>query len=204
MASEEPNGHQRSSEEDVGPHLPSLRLASQNCSIPSLSIDSGTYSLEPCHVLESGEDLTSDRALCDCAETNGFSEEELLNITFEACDTTGKGEVQASTVVQYLQAMTLQSSGQDKLTTLQHMLDPEDQDPPVSRDVFHATMREWIAQCCQDGSPVDKNQATGSALRKLSRTEYHLPLNEATFTDGAECHWLVHFKAALILISLGF
>ncbi|XP_051755054.1 uncharacterized protein mrvi1 isoform X7 [Ctenopharyngodon idella] len=193
MASEKPNGHQRSLEEDVGPHLPSLRLVSQNhgchgCSVPSLSIDSGTYSLEPCHVLESSEDFTSERALWDCAETNGFSEEELLNITFEACDTTGKGEVQASNVVQYLQAMTLQSSGQEKLTTLRHMLDPEDQDPPVSRDVFHATMREWIAQCCQDGTPVDKNQATGSALRKLSRTEYHLPLNEATFTDGAECH----------------
>lgn len=60
MASEKPNGHQRSLEEDVGPHLPSLRLVSQNhgchgCSVPSLSIDSGTYSLEPCHVLESSE-----------------------------------------------------------------------------------------------------------------------------------------------------
>lgn len=38
-------------------------------------------------------DLTSETALCDCAETNGFSEEELLNITFEACDTTGKGKI---------------------------------------------------------------------------------------------------------------
>ncbi|XP_067269500.1 uncharacterized protein mrvi1 isoform X2 [Pseudorasbora parva] len=193
MASEKPNGHQGSLEEDVGAHLSSFRLVSQNhgcrgCSVPSLSVDSGTYSLEPCHVLESCEDFTSERALCDCAETNGFSEEELLNITFEACDTTGKGEVQASTVVHFLQAMTLQSSGQDKLTHLRQMLDPENQDPPVSRDRFHAIMREWITQCCQDGTPEDKNQATGSAIRNVSRIEYHLPLNEATFTDGAECH----------------
>ncbi|KAK7175808.1 hypothetical protein R3I93_000157 [Phoxinus phoxinus] len=190
MASEKPSGHQGSLEEDVVSHLSSLGLVSQShaCSIPSLSIDSGTHSLERCHMLESSDDSTSESALCDCAETNGFSEEELLNITFEACDTIGKGEVQASTVVQFLQAMTLQSSGQDKLTSLRHMLDPESQDQPVSRDVFHATMREWISQCCRDGTPEDKNQATGSALRKLSRTDYHLPLNEATFTDGAECH----------------
>ncbi len=25
----------------------------------------------------------------------------------------------------------------------------------------------------------------------LIGTEYHLPLNEATFTDRAECHWSV-------------
>ncbi|KAG1941294.1 hypothetical protein F2P79_016136 [Pimephales promelas] len=108
MASEKPNGRPGSSEEDDVSHRSSFRIVSQShaCSVPSLSIDSGTYSLERCHMLENGEDLTSESALCDCAETNGFSEEELLNITFEACDTTGKGEVHASTVVQYLQAMT--------------------------------------------------------------------------------------------------
>ncbi|XP_042617325.1 inositol 1,4,5-triphosphate receptor associated 2-like [Cyprinus carpio] len=158
MDSEKPTGHQGSLEEDAGPHdLPSFSLVSQNqgcngCSVPSLFIDSGTYSVEPCHLLESIEDFTSEnRTLCDCADTSGLSEEELLNITFEACDTAGKGEVQASTIVQYLQSMTLQSSGQDRLTNLQNMLDPENQDPRVNRDTFHATMREWITQCCQDG-----------------------------------------------------
>ncbi|KAG1941293.1 inositol 1,4,5-triphosphate receptor associated 2 isoform a [Pimephales promelas] len=68
------------------------------------------------------------------------------------------------------------------------MLDPESQDQPVSRDMFHATMREWIAQCGRDGTPEDKNQATGPALRKVSRTDYHLPLSEATFTGRAGCH----------------
>lgn len=127
MASEKPTGRQGSLEEDFGPQLPSFRLVLQNhgyngCSVPSLSIDSGTYSVEPCHLLESSEgdlmhglcfdpiicifcqssylclyialDFTSEnRTLCDCADTNGFSEEELLHITFEACDTTGKGTV---------------------------------------------------------------------------------------------------------------
>ncbi|XP_056605543.1 inositol 1,4,5-triphosphate receptor associated 2-like [Triplophysa dalaica] len=70
------------------------------------------------------------------------------------------------------------------------MLDPESQDLPVSRAIFHATMREWIAQCCQDGVPEDKPQAPGTVQRKLSLsgTEYPTFLNELTFTDGAECH----------------
>ncbi|XP_043099719.1 inositol 1,4,5-triphosphate receptor associated 2-like [Puntigrus tetrazona] len=199
MASEKSTGRQGSLEGDFGPHLPSFRLVSQTygcnaCSIPSLSLDSGTYSVEPCHLLESSEDFISEnRSLCDCADTNGFSEDELLNITFEACDTTGKGEVQASTVVQYLQSVTLQSSGQEKLTKLRYLLDPENQDQPVSREAFHATMREWIAQCCRDGASEDKKQEIESTLRKSSvtGTEYHLPLNEATFTDRAECHWSV-------------
>ncbi|CAM4531459.1 unnamed protein product [Leuciscus chuanchicus] len=172
MASEKPNGQQGSLEEDVVSHLSSFRPVSQShaSSIPSLSIDSGTYSLERCHMLESSEDFPSESALCDCAETNGFSEEELLNITFEACDTTGKGEVQASTVVQYLQAMTLQSSGQDKLTHLRRMLDPESQDQPVSRDVFHATMREWISQCCRDGESGDLS----ALVSELTHTQHRL------------------------------
>ncbi|XP_073715492.1 uncharacterized protein [Misgurnus anguillicaudatus] len=196
MASEKWTECHSSLEDDCESHLPSSRLLSRNHGChrrraPSLSIDSGTFSVEPCQVFESSEDFRSDsRTLCDCADTNCFTEEELLNITFEACDTTGKGEVQASTVVQYLQSMTLQNSGQDKLKNLQRMLDPENRNDPVSRDRFHATMRDWIAQCCQDGLPEDKNQVPGSVFRKLSLTgtEYPTSLNEATFTDGAECH----------------
>ncbi|KAI5608522.1 protein MRVI1 isoform X1 [Silurus asotus] len=85
---------------------------------------------------------------------NGFSEEELLNITFEECDASGQGEVLASTVVQFLQAMTGHSSAQEKLVVLKHMLDPEDRDLPIDRDVFHTTMRKWISQCSQDGAQL--------------------------------------------------
>ncbi|XP_065117480.1 inositol 1,4,5-triphosphate receptor associated 2 [Paramisgurnus dabryanus] len=160
MASEKWTECHSSLEDDCESHLPSSRLLSRNYGChrrraPSLSIDSGTFSVEPCQAFESSE-----------------------------------GEVQASTVVQYLQSMTLQNSGQDKLKNLQRMLDPENQNDPVSRDRFHATMRDWIAQCCQDGLPEDKNQVPGSVFRKLSLTgtEYPTSLNEATFTDGAECH----------------
>lgn len=34
-----------------------------------------------------------DRYLCDHHDMNGFSEEELLNITFEACDAAGRGRL---------------------------------------------------------------------------------------------------------------
>ncbi|XP_073763609.1 inositol 1,4,5-triphosphate receptor associated 1 isoform X4 [Danio rerio] len=192
MASANSAGHQ-SHLDDVGPGISSFVSCDHDChecSVPSLSTDSGTYSVDPCHLLENSEDFSSEnRDLSDCADTNGLSEEELLNITFEACDTSGKGEVRVSTVIQYLQAMTLQSSGQDKITSLRHMLDPEKQDSPVSRDEFHATMREWIRKCCQDGASVDKNNTTESALRKspIMGTERHLPLTEATYTDGDEC-----------------
>ena len=60
------------------------------------------------------------------------------------------GEVSASTIVQYLQTMTSQSPEQDRLASLRRLLDPDCQDPHVSREAFHSTMREWIAQCSQD------------------------------------------------------
>ncbi|KAI4875945.1 hypothetical protein NFI96_034529, partial [Prochilodus magdalenae] len=159
---------------------------------------------------------SDNRDLCE-PDMNGFSEDELLNITFEACDAAGQGrvscfsferneplavicrpqryllptgEVLASTVVQYLQAMTGHSHGQDKLSVLQRMLDPEDQDSLVSRESFHTTMRKWIAQCSQDGLSDDSYQASGSDLCKAAGngTEYSSSLTETTSTDRAECH----------------
>ncbi|KAL7854782.1 hypothetical protein SRHO_G00169720 [Serrasalmus rhombeus] len=159
-------------------------------SAPSLSTDSGTCSLEPSQMYDLSETFRPDnKDLCEL-DMNGFSEEELLNITFEACDTTGQGEVLASTVVQYLQAMTGHSHCQDKLTVLQRMLDPEDQDALISRDAFHTTMRKWIAQCSQDRLSDDNYQASGSDLCKAagSGTEYSSLLTETMFTDRAECH----------------
>ncbi|KAI1889812.1 hypothetical protein AGOR_G00166780 [Albula goreensis] len=91
----------------------------------------------------------------DANSSNGFSEEHILNITFDACDTTGKGEVQASKVMQYLQDMTAQSPHQGKLKTLYDMLDPEQKDHAVTRDTFHSTMRMWIGQCCQSSMQED-------------------------------------------------
>ncbi|MCJ8737454.1 hypothetical protein PDJAM_G00024170 [Pangasius djambal] len=157
----------------------------------NLSIDSGTSSAELSQLHSDTENFRlSDRYLCDHLDMNGFSEEELLNITFEACDAAGRGEVLASTVVQFLQAMTGHSSGQDKLTVLKHMLDPEDRDPPIDREAFHTTMRKWIAQCSQDGLFDDSYQASGSDSCKATGNgaEFSPSPAETTFTDQGEYH----------------
>ncbi|CDQ62398.1 unnamed protein product [Oncorhynchus mykiss] len=100
--------------------------------------------------------------------TSTFSEEELLDITFEACNTTGTGEVLASTIMQYLQTMTSQSPEQDRLNALNRMLDPECRDPAISRAKFQSTMREWIAQCSQDGMHEDDKHISGENPCKVS------------------------------------
>ncbi|KAL4613518.1 hypothetical protein GN956_G22447 [Arapaima gigas] len=111
---------------------------------------------QPSQVLDNEERNRSSRVSPehmgeDVYFTNGFSEEHLLNITFEACDTMGKeGEVLASTIMNYLQDVTAQSPDQEQLIALRDLLDPEHRDPPVSRDMFHNIMSTWIAHCCQD------------------------------------------------------
>ncbi|KAF5891984.1 protein MRVI1-like, partial [Clarias magur] len=157
----------------------------------SLSVDSGTSSADFSQLHSDTENIRlGDRYLCDHLDMNGFSEEELLNITFEACDAAGQGEVLASTVVQFLQAMTGQSGGQDKLIVLKRMLDPEDRDPPVDRDAFHATMRKWIARCSQDGLFDDSCQASGSDSCKVTGrgAGFSPSPPETTFTDQSEDH----------------
>ncbi|KAM3625107.1 uncharacterized protein V6R79_006927 [Siganus canaliculatus] len=91
----------------------------------------------------------------DSRDTSGFSEHELLDIMFNACNTSSAGEVLASTIIQYLQTMTSQSPEQDRLADLQQLLDPNHQDPHLTRETFHSTMREWIAQCSQNRADVD-------------------------------------------------
>ncbi|XP_076592790.1 uncharacterized protein mrvi1 [Chaetodon auriga] len=104
-------------------------------------------------------------------DTSGFSEHELLDIMYNTCNTCNTGEVLASTIIQYLQTMTAQSPEQDRLAALRRLLDPDCQDPHVSRETFHSTMREWITQCSQDS---DGKELLGTvaelkhAHRKLS------------------------------------
>ncbi|XP_017333355.1 uncharacterized protein mrvi1 isoform X2 [Ictalurus punctatus] len=157
----------------------------------SVSSLSGISSAEFSQLRSDDENFRlGDRYICDHHDMNGFSEEELLNITFEACDAAGRGEVLASTVVQFLQAMTGHSGGQDKLIILKHMLDPEDRDPPIDRDAFHTTMRNWIAQCSQDGLFDDSYQASGSDSCKATGNgaEFSPSSVETTFTDPSEYH----------------
>lgn len=127
-------------------------------------------------------------------DKSGFSEHELLDIMYNTCNTSNTGaqtyldftkdwidhtgllisvsasllfpgEVLASTIVHYLQSMTSQSPEQDRLAALRRLLDPDCEDPPVSREAFHSTMTEWIAQCSQDR--WDDNIQEGDRLLSL-------------------------------------
>ncbi|KAK9542786.1 hypothetical protein VZT92_000619 [Zoarces viviparus] len=93
-------------------------------------------------------------------DTSGFSEHELLDIMYNTCNTANTGEVLASTIMEYLQTMTAQSPEQDGLASLRRLLDPDCQDPHVSRETFQVTIREWIAQCSQDSSNVDSSHVS--------------------------------------------
>lgn len=62
-------------------------------------------------------------------------------------------------VVEYLQAVTGQSSEEGQLRALHRMLDPEAAGAALDLPTFHAIMREWIASCQQEGSvPGDQGQ----------------------------------------------
>ncbi|XP_033909095.3 uncharacterized protein LOC117431925 isoform X1 [Acipenser ruthenus] len=127
-------------------------------------------------------------------ETKGIyacSEVQVLNITFEACDTMGTGEVLASTVMQYLQDMTAQSPERGRLLMLYNMLDPYRQGVAVNRDTFHATMKRWIVECSQDcmleedcQNAETENNRTHTNGNELSAAETEKAFHEGT--DGLD------------------
>lgn len=132
-------------------------------------------SVATCEVWDSPSQEVGDE-LQDSKDPSVFSEHELLDIMYDTCQTSSPGRrisvefissntdirhliiyscsssgvVLVSTIMQYLQAMTAQSPEKGRLTSLRRLLDPDCQDPHVSRETFHGTMSEWIAQCTQD------------------------------------------------------
>ncbi|KAK1159778.1 lymphoid-restricted membrane protein-like [Acipenser oxyrinchus oxyrinchus] len=124
-------------------------------------------------------------------ETKGIytcSEEEVLNITFEACDTMGTGEVLASTVVQYLQDMTAQSPERGRLVMLHNMLDPGRQGVTVNRDAFHAAMKRWIVECSQDCMLEEdcQNAETEKNRIHINGNELSAAESEKAFHEGTD------------------
>ncbi|XP_052635456.1 protein KASH5 [Harpia harpyja] len=89
---------------------------------------------------------------------SGCSEEFILNYTFTVCDPEQTGMVLAWRVVEYLQAVTGQSSEEGQLRALHRMLDPEAAGAALDLPTFHAIMREWIASCQQGSVPGDQGQ----------------------------------------------
>ncbi|MGH0130213.1 UNVERIFIED_CONTAM: hypothetical protein FKN15_041724 [Acipenser sinensis] len=123
-------------------------------------------------------------------ETKGIytcSEEEVLNITFEACDTMGTGEVLASTVMQYLQDMTAQSPERGRLVMLYNMLDPDRQGVAVNRDTFHAAMKRWIVECSQDCMLEEDCQNAETENRThINGNELSAAETEKAFHEGTD------------------
>nr|XP_043886313.1 uncharacterized protein mrvi1 [Solea senegalensis]XP_043886314.1 uncharacterized protein mrvi1 [Solea senegalensis]XP_043886315.1 uncharacterized protein mrvi1 [Solea senegalensis] len=125
----------------------------------------------------------------DKNDSSGFSEHELLDIMYDTCNASDSGEVLASNIVQYLKTMTAQSTGQDKLAALQQLLDPDGQDPHVSRDTFHSTMREWIAQCSQDSADVDDGDVSwqDSSKEPLNGLDFSCSQSKAASSESHQC-----------------
>ncbi|XP_070410546.1 inositol 1,4,5-triphosphate receptor associated 2 [Nothobranchius furzeri] len=111
----------------------------------------------------------------DVTDTNRVS--ELIDVTYTACS-TNTGEVLASTITRYLQTLTVQSPDQDRLDSLQRLLDPDLQDPHVSRETFHSVMREWVTQCSQDSSDANDCHVSWPSSSEISINGLALSFSE--------------------------
>ncbi|XP_070688199.1 inositol 1,4,5-triphosphate receptor associated 2 [Pempheris klunzingeri] len=125
----------------------------------------------------------------DNKDTSGFSEHELLDIMYSACNTSNTGEVSASTIIQYLQTMAADSPEQDRLASLRRLLDPDGQNPHVSRETFHSTMREWIAQCNQDSTDVDGSHVSWPDSPKVPSNglDFSSSQSKAASSESHQC-----------------
>ncbi|XP_037103451.1 uncharacterized protein mrvi1 [Syngnathus acus] len=141
-------------------------------------------------VLEFPDSVMRDE-LEDSSDTNEFSEHELLDIMYNACKASSTGDVSASSILQYLQKVTARSQQQQgRLTSLQQLLDPECQDPVVSREMFHLTMKEWIAQCSQDSADVDSGDDVpypDASVLPINGLEFSTTPSKAAPGDSQQC-----------------
>ncbi|XP_025027073.1 protein KASH5 isoform X7 [Python bivittatus] len=88
-----------------------------------------------------------------------YSEEHVLKCTFKACDPEETGQVSVFRIIEYLQEMTGQSYEDWRLQSLYKKLDPEERGLTVDFSTFYAVMKDWIADCRQEGSQQTLEQA---------------------------------------------
>ncbi|XP_077448650.1 uncharacterized protein mrvi1 isoform X2 [Stigmatopora argus] len=126
----------------------------------------------------------------DSTDANEFSEHELIDIVYNACNTSNTGEVSASSILEYLQRVTSQSQGQGRLVFLRQLLDPECQDPIVSREMFHLIMKQWIAQCNQDGADVSSGSEESfpeASVGLRNGVKFSTTTTKGTPSDSQQC-----------------
>nr|XP_042701525.1 protein KASH5 isoform X5 [Chrysemys picta bellii] len=99
-------------------------------------------------MVQSSEESWESAAVCSKSRC---SEEHVLTCTFEACDLEQTGQVSVFHIIEYLQSVTGQSCEEGRLQLLYKMLDPEERGVTVDLPTFHAVMKNWIADCRQDG-----------------------------------------------------
>ncbi|XP_065427131.1 protein KASH5 isoform X5 [Chrysemys picta bellii] len=99
-------------------------------------------------MVQSSEESWESAAVCSKSRC---SEEHVLTCTFEACDLERTGQVSVFHIIEYLQSVTGQSCEEGRLQLLYKMLDPEERGVTVDLPTFHAVMKNWIADCRQDG-----------------------------------------------------
>ncbi|XP_061447250.1 protein KASH5 isoform X4 [Rhineura floridana] len=91
------------------------------------------------------------------------SEEHVLKCTFKACDPEQRGEVSVFRIIEYLQEMTGQTCEDWRFQSLYKRLDPEERGVAVDFSTFHAVMKDWIADCRQEGTQQALEQARVTA-----------------------------------------
>uniref|UniRef100_A0A6J0THD0 Inositol 1,4,5-triphosphate receptor associated 1 n=1 Tax=Pogona vitticeps TaxID=103695 RepID=A0A6J0THD0_9SAUR len=94
------------------------------------------------------------------------SEDDLINVTFEVCNTKEREAVPASVFIKYLEDVTGHNHENSKLLLLYNMLDPARQNVLVDRKTFHATMKKWITICYQDGISETEPEKHGSTTNQ--------------------------------------
>ncbi|XP_078094502.1 inositol 1,4,5-triphosphate receptor associated 2-like [Mustelus asterias] len=114
----------------------------------------GTHELMSEIIAKDSIEKSTDMDIC--------SEEDVLNCTFESCDIEGKGEVYVSRIIGYLEDVTGQSCEKGQLKLLHKMLNPEERDIAVNLGTFHNIMKQWIAECRQEGFSSGKNEEATS------------------------------------------
>ncbi|XP_036599509.1 protein KASH5 [Trichosurus vulpecula] len=134
--------------------------------------------------------LTPEMVLWDPPEDWGLAlEEQVLNSTFEACDSEKKGVVAVGQVLAYLEAVTGRGPQDSNLCSLAQALDPYGEGPGaiVDRATFFSIMQDWIATC-QLGPGLEREEeaASESSLLPSGEDSIYNPAQLESF--GGEEH----------------
>ncbi|KAK1152070.1 protein KASH5-like [Acipenser oxyrinchus oxyrinchus] len=106
--------------------------------------------------LDSEPEVLQWDSLTDSSPVNSSSctEEDLLNSTFEACDTDNTEVGWLDQIVEYLQAVTGQPRDEGPLRGLHRLLDPEQSGQAVDQNTFLCVMKGWVLEVREDGSEM--------------------------------------------------